>query len=396
MDRGTMIQALIDRGVVIPQPQTVEIAPEVDIHRISPGAVIHPGTRIRGEKTLICTGARIGRQATATIENCFVGPQVSLEGGYFSDSVFLEKSSIGPSAHIRAGTILEEHASAAHSAGLKQTILFPFVTLGSLINFCDCFMSGGTGPKNHSEVGSAYIHFNFTPRQDKATASLIGDVPNGVMLNQPPIFLGGQGGLVGPCRLAFGTVIAAGTICRKSETRPGRLIFGGPARSGNVPYTGASGVGGLRGIVSNNLHYLANLRALEQWYSHVRSLFISSRMPGALYQGLVDTLQDCISERIKRLGDFAQKAAPDHLGQYWGRLESRLQLPAEQMDLPEKRDPFIHGLRERMASLNSTDYIRVIQDLDKDLAAAGTEWLQALTDACMESWQSVVPDKTNT
>ncbi|MBS0014243.1 MAG: protein GlmU, partial [Desulfobacterales bacterium] len=318
------------------------------------------------------------------------------EGGYFSNSVFLEKSSIGPSAHIRAGTILEEHASAAHSAGLKQTILFPFVTLGSLVNFCDCFMSGGTGPKNHSEVGSAYIHFNFTPRQDKATASLIGDVPSGVMLNQPPIFLGGQGGLVGPCRLAFGTVIAAGTICRKSETRPGRLIFGGPARSGNVPYTGASGVGGLLGIVSNNLYYLANLRALEQWYHYVRRLFVSDYMPEALFQGLTATLADCIQERIKRLGHFAQKVAPDHMGPYWDRLESRLQVPAEQMDLPEKRDPFIRGLRERMASLNNPDYIQLIQDLDKDLAAAGTEWLQALADACMESWQSVLPDKTNT
>ena len=39
----------------------------------------------------------------------------------------------------------------------------------------------------------------------------------GVMLNQSPIFLGGQGGLVGPCRLAFGTITAAGTINRKEK-----------------------------------------------------------------------------------------------------------------------------------------------------------------------------------
>ena len=112
----------------------------------------------------------------------------------------------------------------------KHTILFPFVTLGSLINFCDCLMAGGTSRKNHSEVGSSYIHFNFTPNQDKVTASLIGDVPKGVMLNQPPIFLGGQGGLVGPCRLAYGTTVAAGTIVRKDELRPGRLLYGGCAR----------------------------------------------------------------------------------------------------------------------------------------------------------------------
>ena len=80
---------------------------------------------------------------------------------------------------MRRGTILEEHASCAHTVGLKQTILFPYVTLGSLINFCDCFMAGGTGPRNHSEVGSSYIHFNFSANQDKATASLLGMCPRG-------------------------------------------------------------------------------------------------------------------------------------------------------------------------------------------------------------------------
>ena len=110
---------------------------------------------------------------------------------------------MGSGAHVRTGTLLEEQAGAAHTVGFKQTIFLPFVTAGSLINFCDCLMAGGTSRKNHSEIGSSYIHFNFTPRQDKATASLIGDVPRGVMLDQAPIFLGGQGGLVGPVLLDF-------------------------------------------------------------------------------------------------------------------------------------------------------------------------------------------------
>ncbi len=131
-------------------------------------------------------------------------------------------------AQVREGCILEEEANASHTVGLKQTILFPFVTLGSLINFCDCFMAGGTSRKNHSEVGSSYIHFNYTPNQDKATASLIGDVPKGVMINQAPIFLGGQGGLVGPSRIGYGTVIAAvpftGRIVPKEENCSGRKM----------------------------------------------------------------------------------------------------------------------------------------------------------------------------
>ena len=154
--------------------------------------VIHSGCRISGERTLILPGARLGAEGPVTVENCLIGPGVELKGGYFREAVFLAKASCGLGSHVREGTILEEAASIAHTVGLKQTILFPFVTLGSLINFCDCLMSGGTDRNHHSEVGSSYIHFNFTPNQDKATPSLIGDVPHGVMLNQKPIFLGGR------------------------------------------------------------------------------------------------------------------------------------------------------------------------------------------------------------
>jgi len=99
-------------------------------------------------------GATLGFEGPATIVNCQIGPEVELKGGFFSRSVFLEKASLGSGAQIREGCILEEEAGGAHCVGLKQTISFcRFVTMGSLINFCDCLMSGGTSRKNHSEVG---------------------------------------------------------------------------------------------------------------------------------------------------------------------------------------------------------------------------------------------------
>ncbi len=82
-----------------------------------------------------------------TLENCRVGRNVRLNGGFFQEAVFLGDNVFGSNAHVRAGTIMEEQACAAHTVGLKQTLLFPFVTLGSLINFCDCFMAGGTSRK---------------------------------------------------------------------------------------------------------------------------------------------------------------------------------------------------------------------------------------------------------
>ena len=189
------VARLIDKGVRIPNPLTLDIGQEVSVDRISgESVVIYPGCRIYGEKTVVSAGARIGYEGPVTIDNCRIGPKVEVKGGYFNNSVFLEGANMGLGAQVREACILEEEASGAHCVGLKQTILFPFVTLGSLINFCDCLMAGGTSRQNHSEVGSSYIHFNFTPDGDKTTPSLIGDVPRGVMLERPPSSSAARGG----------------------------------------------------------------------------------------------------------------------------------------------------------------------------------------------------------
>ena len=300
-NNDTQIDKLIKKGIRIPNPSSVEISPDIDLNRISgQGVTIYTGSKIIGKSTHISFGAKIGYEGPVTLENCWVGPGVQLKSGFFKEAVFLEGASLGFGAHIREGTILEEHASGAHTVGLKQTILFPFVTLGSLINFCDCLMTGGTDSKNHSEVGSSYIHFNYTPNQDKATPSLMGDVPKGVMLNQRPVFLGGQGGLVGPSRLAFGTIIAAGTIYRKDQLRQDRLVFEGMPKGGNIPYTFGL-YRNIKRIVLNNIIYIANLFALRQWYYQVRYLFISPNFSEYLWQGLNQTLEKAIKERISRL-----------------------------------------------------------------------------------------------
>ncbi len=387
-----ILDKLLRHGARIPAGASIEIGPDVDINRISgEGVVIGSGCRIHGERTLILPGARLGAEGPVTVENCQIGPGVELKGGFFKDSVFLSGSSCGSGSHVREGTILEEQASIAHSVGLKQTILFPFVTLGSLINFCDCLMAGGTSRRNHSEVGSAYIHFNYTPGQDKATASLLGDVPEGVMLNRPPIFLGGQGGLVGPCRLAYGTVTAAGTIWRKDELRPGHLLFGGARREGGMPYRpGAFRTG--RRIVTNNIVYIANLAALVQWYRHVRSMFVGEGFPEALLAAAIELLQGAVAERVRRLGDLLQPspaaAAPEG-GEGGGRGEifkggwpeaaAFLGAAPRVAGDAAVRDPFLQAA-DAARQQGGNDYLAAVKGFSAQTAAAGTRWLQGIVD----------------
>lgn len=304
------INDLLERGVSIPNPETIDIGDDVAIDRISgKGVKIYPGCRIYGKETTISSGCQLGYEAPVTIENCQLAEKVELKGGFFSKSVFLEKSNMGMGAHVREGCILEEEAGGAHCVGLKQTILFPFVTLGSLINFCDCLMGGGTSRSNHSEVGSSYIHFNFTPDADKTTPSLLGDVPRGVMLNQPPIFLGGQGGIIGPVRLGFGNVVAAGSVLRHDYPGDNQLIFEKAPACSVKPFYPAA-YPHLERIVENNILYLANLKALEAWYTHVRKPFLETGEYGSfLYAGVMEQLSSARKERLKRLKAMAQKAA---------------------------------------------------------------------------------------
>lgn len=399
------IKKLIQKGVQIPNPQSIQIGPEVNIDRISGnGVVIYSGCKIFGPSVLMLQGTKLGYETPVTIENCQIGPHVELKGGYFNQSVFLKKVNVASGANIREGTIMEEESRAAHTVGLKQTILFPFVTLGSLINFCDCLMSGGTGNKDHSEVGSSYIHFNYTPNQDKATPSLIGDVPRGVMLNQPPIFLGGQGGLVGPCRLEFGTIIAAGSICRKDQFQPRQLVFEKPGKSGNIPFIRGM-YPGIKRIVMNNIVYIANLAALEQWYRQVRSQFISNEFPKSLLEALNEKLLLGMDERIGRLKAFSQKMQNSVVKKHdtsqiiqqqrefykkWTELEEYFESLAEVAVKEAARDVFLEKIHSGINQAGK-DYISVIRNLKKEDKEQGSQWLQAIVDHITTGALKIIP-----
>jgi UDP-N-acetylglucosamine/UDP-N-acetylgalactosamine diphosphorylase len=342
-----------------------------DGNAISRDAAIHPGCRITGSS--IGPGCEIGAEGPVVIENCQLGRGVKLKGGCFSGAVFFDGANMGSGAHVRAGTILEEEAGGAHTVGLKQTILLPFVTLGSLINFCDILMAGGTNRKNHSEVGSSYIHFNFTPNQDKATASLVGDVPCGVLLNQNPIFLGGQGGLVGPARIAYGSVIAAGGICRTDILEENQLHVPVAPTAKTVPFE--PGVyKNIDRIVKNNLLYIGNIRALKAWYQNVRILFIQDEFDEAVYHGALANLDLILDERFQRLEQLTEKVPT--LGKKWAEISNVWKKPLDTVAAA--------SLMSEIEKADKDNYIAAIQNLSTGARTGATAWLQSIVDETAE------------
>lgn len=388
-----ILKALIDKGVQIPNPGSVYISEDIDPDRISgKDVIIHSGCKLFGAQTLILDGCRIGHEAPVTLENAALGPNVHLNGGYFKEAVFAGDNSFGSGAHVRECTILEEQANAAHTVGLKQTILFPFVTLGSLINFCDCFMAGGTSRKDHSEVGSSYIHFNYTPNQDKATPSMMGDVPEGVMLRSRPIFLGGQGGLVGPVRINYGCMTAAGAIIRKNELKRDRLLVGGGMRDFSIPRTPFV-YKNVSHIYNNNIYYISSLLALRAWYRHVRPLFTTGHLSTRLIQAMQKSLDDAIEERIKRFCVFcdkliesrkiiggADKKSGSETADAHQRAIGKRNMASERFyRAMEKVDCANNQAQEFIRSIKShiqkENYIATIQNLTDQQLETGTGWL---------------------
>jgi len=400
---------LLARGVNLPQPETVFIGGDVAPERIAPGVTIHPGCRLSGGKTSIGSGCELGADAPVTLCDCQLGERVNLQGGAFREATFLNGAIMASGAYIRPGTLVEEEAGGAHTVGLKQTILFPYVILGSLINFCDCLMAGGTSRSNHSEVGSSYIHFNYTPHQDKATASLVGDVPRGVMLDQPAIFLGGQGGLVGPVRVAFGTVVPAGTIVRKDilqgdlylpESVPAATAAPAAEKasaSASAPYHQGA-YRAIQRIVLNNLMYIGNIHALRAWYRFVRAPFMQADpFQGACLDGACARLATVYQERIKRLQELAEKM-PGSLELAKADGQDIDAAPCRQQRSLIERWPTMRAalagldrvegsVRDRDILLNAmgrhpsgTSYLDAVKALSPNARAAGTAWLQSLVD----------------
>jgi UDP-N-acetylglucosamine/UDP-N-acetylgalactosamine diphosphorylase len=366
------LSRLAASGVRVVDPRQTFVDADVDLGRIHPTVTVHPGARLHGPRTFLGPGASIGDEGPAVLVDAVIGEGAAVASGYVRGAVLLAGASLGADSHVREGTLLEEGASTAHCVGLKQTILLPFVTLGSLINFCDVLMAGGTSRRDHSEVGSGFIHFNFTPwgeAGDKATASLVGDVASGVFLDRRRIFLGGAGGMIGPRSVGFGAITGAGQMLRRDVPEAHLVVEAAPAIDLPVRPPGSRQAEQIR---RRNVEYLGQLAALRAWYRQVRLPRASAA--GAPHLETVTAeaaanVEACIAERWHRLERFV--------------AERGQTLPAlGELDPPPCPLPLDGGLDGGTdgggGAGGHAGHVEWVQSLPPDAVRAGREWLEAV------------------
>jgi len=412
------LEHLAARGVALPAPEQVFIGREVPLERIAPGAVLHPFTRLTGAATRIDAGAVIGAAGPATLHDAWVGagavvgnlgpvtlravtagPGTVLGCGVAEQAVFLGKEvddpafTTGYGFRVRAGSLYEEDANSAQHTDTKMTLLFPWVTLGSNVNWCDVLVAGGTGPGlgEFTEVGSGVIHFNFTPRGDKATASLLGDACGGVFLRSPRLFVGGNASLIGPVQADYGAMAGAGGRLA-GHLRPG-LQPPAPAPAGGAAFH-PEVYGAVDRVYRTQVAYIAELAALDAWYGQVRALVAAGAPSQAeLYARGRAVVAANLTERIAQLGAFAarmersvallERSAPGDpriaqqraLLEGWPAIEAHLRGYGAAQDEPPRT--LTVAVAEGAGRLGRV-YTRVVQGLPAGAVEAGTAWLRGV------------------
>lgn len=396
------LHALTEKGVKLVSPGQVYVSRAVSLERIHPGVVLHPFVRLEGEQTFLAPGCVVGNLGPVTLKDTWCGEGTVLGSGVAENAVFLGKETsdtphtTGFGFRVRKGSLYEEDASSAQHTDTKMTILFPWATLGSNINWCDLLVAGGTGPGLgcFSEVGSGAIHFNFTLRGDKATGSMLGNVPEGVFLDQTRVFIGGNGSLVGPVQGAFGALTGAGA-------RYGGGLYAGlnqPVVDMPVEFQ-AEIYGSIHRLFISQMEYIAQLSALEAWYDQVRGA-IAEEDPvrKTLYQAGGEMVRLNRIERIAQLGGLAgkmersahlleKKALEDPrvvqqraLFDNWGKIEKALETYG-QIEMPPALKQGLGQTLEKEggAKGGKPAYTKVIQRLSLEAKEAGRKWLTEMS-----------------
>ena len=392
------IAALAARGVDVWGPERVYVAADVPLENIEPGASLINVT-LSGPETCVGRRSRIGVSGLARVESCQIGRDVELGAGSFQNATLLDSVRVRGFAEIREGTLLEEHVDIAHSVAFKNTVLTATVVTGSLINYCDLFMSGGTSRKDHSEVGSGAVHFNFDPRGDK-WSSMIGDA-TGVLLRSAPIFVGGNSGLVGPVAVDFGAVVAAGSIVRRNVGP--NCIHVEAMRSQLAQPFDPERYTRLGGKFIQTARLVGALQALDAWYEQVRLAFAAD-YEKTLHHAARRQIEHHIAERALRLrriigkldrslekweqvsGDNSAACIQEHrlLIENQEQIVKTLVEPGPPLPAPQQA---VEDYQKRDAKAG---HIRRVSNLEESAGAAFADWLHSIADRTAKKMRALL------
>jgi len=199
--RQQKCESLMAEGVTIVDPESTFI--DVDV-QIAPDTVIYPSVQIEGN-TVIASDVTI--RSFTRITNCRIGARSKvLEGCVLVDSQFGEDVSVGPFAHLRLGTVLEDTVKVGNFVEIKKSRLGKGSKSGHL-----AYVGDSTVGKNVN-ISAGVITANYDGKNKHETH--IGD----------DAFIGTNSTLIAPVRVEAGAFVAAGSTITDNVPAGGLAI----------------------------------------------------------------------------------------------------------------------------------------------------------------------------
>jgi bifunctional UDP-N-acetylglucosamine pyrophosphorylase / glucosamine-1-phosphate N-acetyltransferase len=182
-----MLERLMLSGVTIRDPQSTHVDADVEI---GSDTVIYPGTILRGH-TKIGHHCRIG--PFTHIEDTVIGNECEVRFSYVLQARLLEKTNVGPFAHIRPDSIIGPRARGGNFTEVKGSK----IGFGSKVNHLSYI--GDAEIAEDVNIGAGTITCNYDGKEKHRTT--IG----------AKAFIGSNVNLIAPVKVGRGAKVAAGS-----------------------------------------------------------------------------------------------------------------------------------------------------------------------------------------
>jgi len=206
LNRRTISKLMLDYGVTFIDPKSAHISAQAAIGR---DTVIHPNVTIEGE-SVIGDGSSI--RSGTRITNSRVGHGVEiLDSCVIANSNIGNNCTVGPFAHLRGNSKMEEKSKVGNFVELKKTKLGRGSKASHLTYLGDATIGENTN------IGAGTVTCNYDGKNKHETH--IGD----------HVKIGSDTMLVAPINVGDGAVTGAGSVVTK-DVEPDTLVAGVPAR----------------------------------------------------------------------------------------------------------------------------------------------------------------------
>ena len=205
MRRGTIRKLMVDAGVTFIDPSHSYVSAEAEVGH---DCIIYPGVSIEG-KSIIGEGCVI--RSGTRITNSRLGNNVVIKDhSVVIDSEIKSNCAVGPFAHLRMNTVLEEGSVVGNFVEVKKSRLGRRSKAMHLTYLGDATIGDGVN------IGAGTVTCNYDGKDKHQT------------IIEDDVRIGSDTMLVAPVRVGKGSVTAAGSVVT-DDVPPNTLVAGVPA-----------------------------------------------------------------------------------------------------------------------------------------------------------------------